>query len=246
MSTRSNIFLILISINLSIASAEEPMSNSTGKEAIDARTSSSYLSGAVTSGGYLTDSSGNAVRGSGGECWRAGVWTPALANFVGCDGVLAKALPVPSPATVPEASVSSSLEPEAISEQTLESSNSLDIVEKISFDTEMLFDFNKAALKTEGRQRLDNLASRLLGCTVEVVVAQGHTDSIGSQTYNQQLSEKRAKSVADYLSNKGIPSEKIITEGRGASQPIASNSSEAGRAMNRRVSIEVVTIPARE
>ena len=238
MSTRSNIFLILISLHLSVASAEEPMSTKVGKETIDARSASS--------GGYLTDSSGNAVRGSSGECWRAGVWTPALANFVGCDGVLAKALPVPSPATAPETTTSSSIEPETLSQQALESSNSQDTVEKISFDTEMLFDFNKTALKNEGRQRLDILASRLLGSTVEVVVAQGHTDSIGSQTYNQQLSEKRAKAVADYLSNKGIPSEKIVTEGRGDSQPIASNSSEAGRAMNRRVNIEVVSIPARE
>ena len=81
---------------------------------------------------------------------------------------------------------------------------------------------------------------------IQVVVALGHTDSMGTQAYNQQLSEKRARAVADYLSNKGIPNEKIFTEGRGGSQPIASNSSEAGRAMNRRVDIEVVTARARE
>ena len=78
------------------------------------------------------------------------------------------------------------------------------------------------------------------------MVALGHTDSLGTQTYNQLLSEKRARAVADYLINKGIPNEKIFTEGRGGSQPIASNSSDAGRAMNRRVEIAVVTHRARE
>ena len=224
MGQRSHIFLILISFTLASASADD---NS-------------------NSGAYLTDSAGNTVRGGAGECWRAGIWTPALANLVGCDGVMAKALPITSPAEAPEELATSPTETDAVPEQAIVSTGTQDASEKISFDTETLFDFDKTTLKNEGKQRLDLLAARLMDGVVQVVVALGHTDSMGTQAYNQQLSEKRARAVADYLSNKGIPNEKIFTEGRGGSQPIASNSSEAGRAMNRRVDIEVVTARARE
>lgn len=231
MGQRSHIFLILISFTLASASADDvttsPPNNS-------------------NSGAYLTDSAGNAVRGGTGECWRAGIWTPALANLVGCDGVMAKALPVTSPAEAPEELATSPTETDAVTEQAIVSTGTQEASEKISFDTETLFDFDKTTLKNEGKQRLDLLAARLMDGVVQVVVALGHTDSMGTQAYNQQLSEKRARAVADYLSNKGIPNEKIFTEGRGGSQPIASNSSEAGRAMNRRVDIEVVTARARE
>ena len=231
MGHRSNIFLILISLSLSIASADD---------AVDLSSDNS------NSGAYLTDSAGNTVRGGAGECWRAGIWTPALANQVGCDGVMAKALPVTSPAEAPEELATSPTETDAVPEQAIVSTGTQEASEKISFDTETLFDFDKTTLKNEGKQRLDLLAARLMDGVVQVVVALGHTDSMGTQAYNQQLSEKRARAVADYLSNKGIPNEKIFTEGRGGSQPIASNSSEAGRAMNRRVDIEVVTARARE
>ncbi len=231
MGHRSNIFLILISLSLSIASADD---------AVDLSSDNS------NSGAYLTDSAGNAVRGDTGACWRAGIWTPALANVVGCDGVMAKALPVTSPAEAPEQLATSPGEDNVVSEQVISSTNTQEPFEKISFETETLFDFDKTALKNEGKQRLDLLASRLMDGVVQVVVALGHTDSLGAQAYNQQLSERRARAVADYLSDKGIPNEKIFTEGRGGSQPIASNSSEAGRALNRRVEIEVVTARARE
>jgi len=231
MGHRSNIFLILISFTLASASAND-VTNSPPDNS--------------NSGAYLTDSAGNAVRGGAGECWRAGIWTPSLANLVGCDGVMAKALPVTSPAEAPEELAISPTETDVVTEQVIVSTGTQEASEKISFDTETLFDFDKTALKNEGKQRLDLLAERFMDGVVQVVVALGHTDSLGTQTYNQLLSEKRARAVADYLSNKGIPNEKIFTEGRGGSQPIASNSSEAGRAMNRRVEIEVVTNRARE
>lgn len=199
-----------------------------------------------TSAGYLTDSNGAVIRGGGGECVRAGLWTPSLATVVGCDGVLASASPVTQPASAPEESVATAVDTEPSPEIVAESTEPEAEIEKISFDTDALFDFDKSALKSEGRQRLDLLASRLMDKVVQVVVALGYTDSIGTQAYNQQLSEKRAKAVADYLTAKGIPSEKIFAEGRGASQPIASNSNETGRAMNRRVEIEVVAVRAKE
>lgn len=231
MSPRSTIFLILTSLTLAAANAHAQESSSTSS---------------LAKAGYLTDPRGTVVRGGGGECWRAGLWTPSLATVVGCDGVLASASPVPLPASVPEESVATAADTEPSPEIVAESTEPQAEVEKISFDTDALFDFDKSALKSEGKQRLDLLATRLMDKVVQVVVALGYTDSIGTQAYNQQLSEKRAMAVADYLRGKGIPSEKIVTEGRGASQPIASNSSEAGRAKNRRVEIEVVAIRPRE
>jgi OOP family OmpA-OmpF porin len=231
MGHRSNIFLILISFSLASASADDAINSSSDNS---------------NNAAYLTDSAGNAVRGSTGECWRAGIWTPAQANLVGCDGVMAKALPVTSPAEAPEQLAASTTETDVVPEQAIVSTSAQEAYEKISFETEALFDFDKTTLKVDGKQRLDLLTSHLMDGVVQVVVALGHTDSMGTPSYNQQLSEKRARAVADYLSYKGIPNEKIFTEGRGSSQPIASNSSEAGRAMNRRVEIEVVTTRATE
>ena len=234
MSPRSPFFLILSLLTISAANAGDETSLPTSS---------------LNKAGYLTDSTGVVVRGGSGECWRAGLWTPALATQVGCDGVLAKAIAVTSPAraTEEEPVISEAVTESPTEQVAYETDAQAEAeVEKISFDTDTLFDFDKAALKSEGRQRLDLLVSRLMDTMVQVVVALGHTDSIGSHAYNQQLSVKRAKAVVDYLNGKGIPSEKIFAEGRGASQPIASNSNEAGRAMNRRVEIEVVAIRAKE
>ena len=92
------------------------------------------------------------------------------------------------------------------------------------------------------RAYLDTLAAKLADSSVEVVVAVGHADAIGSATYNQRLSERRARAMVDYLREKGLPPDKIFNEGRGETQPIASNASKEGRAKNRRVEVEVVAI----
>ena len=81
---------------------------------------------------------------------------------------------------------------------------------------------------------------------MEVVLAVGHTDSTGNRTYNRGLSERRAKAVATYLQAKGAPKETILTEGKGETQPMASNASKAGRAKNRRVEIEVVGVRSKK
>ncbi len=114
------------------------------------------------------------------------------------------------------------------------------ISEKVTLDTDTYFDFDKATLKPEGRHKLDSLASRLAALKLEVVVATGHTDWTGTATYNQRLSERRAQSVKNYLVQKGVPRDRIFTEGKGETQPMVSNTTRAGRAENRRVEVELV------
>ena len=113
-------------------------------------------------------------------------------------------------------------------------------VEKIIYSAEALFDFDKSVLKPEGRRILDELVEKVQGINLEVMVAIGHTDSIGTEAYNQRLSERRANAVKAYLVSKGIESDRVATEGKGELQPVASNKTKAGRAQNRRVEIEVV------
>jgi len=92
----------------------------------------------------------------------------------------------------------------------------------------------------EAQARLDDLASKLQGVALEVVIIQGHTDNVGQVAANEKLSLSRAESVKKYLVSKGIEANRIYTEGKGASQPIADNRTPEGRAKNRRVEIEVV------
>ncbi len=112
--------------------------------------------------------------------------------------------------------------------------------EKVTLDTDTYFDFDKASLKPEGRRKLEELASRLYGMQLEVVVATGHTDAIGTRKYNQGLSMRRAQAVKDFLEQQGLPVSKIFTTGKGETEPVASNRSRDGRARNRRVEVEVV------
>lgn len=112
--------------------------------------------------------------------------------------------------------------------------------EKVSFAADAFFDTGKADLKPEGKAKLDELADKVKSVNLEVIVAVGHTDSRGSADLNQKLSVKRADAVKSYLTSKGIDGARVYTEGKGAAQPVADNKTDAGRAKNRRVEIEVV------
>ncbi len=114
------------------------------------------------------------------------------------------------------------------------------VSEKITYNADALFDFDKAVLKPEGKAKLDDLVEKISHVTLEVIIAVGHTDAIGSDAYNQKLSVRRAESVKAYLVGKGIEKNRVYTEGKGKKQPVADNKTEAGRAQNRRVEIEVV------
>jgi OOP family OmpA-OmpF porin len=114
------------------------------------------------------------------------------------------------------------------------------VSEKITMAADAHFDFDKAVLKPEGKAKLDDLVGKLKAVNLEVIIAIGHTDSIGSVAYNNKLSLRRANAVKAYLVSKGIEANRIYTEGKGKSQPIADNKTKEGRAKNRRVEIEVV------
>ena len=160
-------------------------------------------------------------------CWRDAYWTPATAAAT-CDGALAPAAPAAEPASPAEPVPTPEPTPAPVA------------VEKIPYSAEALFDFDKSVLKPEGRRILDELVEKVQGINLEVMVAIGHTDSIGTEAYNQRLSERRANAVKAYLVSKGIESDRVATEGKGELQPVASNKTKAGRAQNRRVEIEVV------
>jgi OOP family OmpA-OmpF porin len=110
----------------------------------------------------------------------------------------------------------------------------------VTFAADAFFDFDKAELKPEGRARLDDLVDKIKGINLEVIIAVGHTDSVGSAAYNQRLSVRRAEAVKQYLVSKGVEQNRVYTEGKGQTQPVADNSTREGRAKNRRVEIEVV------
>ncbi len=112
--------------------------------------------------------------------------------------------------------------------------------EKVTFEADTFFDFDKSVLKPAGKSKLSDLASKLQGIDIEVVVATGHTDSVGSDSYNMKLSLRRANAVKAFLVSKGIPEDRIFTAGKGETTPVASNKTREGRAQNRRVEVEVV------
>ena len=164
------------------------------------------------------------------QCWRAGYWTPAMA-IAECDPDL-----VPKPAAKPTPPPP----PPPAKPAAKPAAKPKPVAEKVTLAADVLFDFDKSILKTEGKNKLDDLATKVKAINLEVVIAIGHTDSIGSDAYNQKLSVRRAESVKAYLVSKGVEPNRIYTEGKGEKQPVASNKTKDGRQKNRRVEIEVI------
>ena len=164
-------------------------------------------------------------------CWRNAYWTPATAA-AGCDGALAAPVApaaAPAPAPAPAAAAPAPAPAPAPAVAT-----------KVTYAADAFFDFDKAVLKPEGKAKLDDLVSKVKGINLEVIIAVGHTDSVGSDAYNQKLSVRRSEAVKAYLVSKGIEKNRVYTEGKGEKQPVADNKTAEGRAKNRRVEIEVV------
>ncbi len=110
----------------------------------------------------------------------------------------------------------------------------------MTYAADAFFDFDKVVLKPEGKAKLDDLVNKIKAINLEVIIAVGHTDSVGSDAYNQKLSVRRSEAVKAYLVSKGIEKNRVYTEGKGEKQPVADNKTTEGRAKNRRVEIEVV------
>lgn len=113
---------------------------------------------------------------------------------------------------------------------------------KIDIASEVSFDFDSASLKPAFTPTLNKVADVLQRYPKTVIHVVGHTDSVGSESYNQQLSERRAQSVADYLASNGVERGRLYATGRGELEPRATNETEAGRQLNRRVELFVKPI----
>ena len=164
-------------------------------------------------------------------CWRNSNWTPATAA-PGCDGAIAA--PAAAPAAAPTAA------PAAPAAAAPAAAAPAVAAQKVTYAADAFFDFDKSVLKPEGKAKLDDLVSKVKGINLEVIIAVGHTDSVGSDAYNQKLSVRRSEAVKAYLVSKGIEKNRVYTEGKGEKQPVADNKTAEGRAKNRRVEIEVV------
>jgi len=204
----------------------------------------------VAKEGYLIDTRGNVVRNNYNECWRTGYWTPAMA-IAECDPDLVKkepkmadagapaAAPAPVPVTGPEKAA----------------------FVAFTLQAETLFDFDKSVVRADGKKILDDevVAKMKQYPQVEVVLVTGHADRIGTDAYNQKLSQRRADAVKAYLVGKGVENNRIETAAKGEAEPVVPCDDIKGKVSgknrklveclqpNRRVMVEVrVQKPAQQ
>jgi OOP family OmpA-OmpF porin len=185
--------------------------------------------------GYVTSSGGQVWTSPYGLCWKTSDWTPARA-MAPCDAVQTVSAPAPvvaaAPPPAPIAAAPAAPAP---------------IIEKVSLQSDVLFEFDKATLKPEGQKELDNLAQKIKDAQVESILAVGHADRIGNEQYNEKLSAERAEAVKQYLSKLGVEESRVRSEGRGEAQPVTGDQCKGVRGTklisclqpDRRVEIEV-------
>jgi len=192
-------------------------------------------------------SSGEVWKNATGECWRNSSWTPATAA-AGCDGAIVEepkmAAPAPAPApAAPAPAPQMESAPPAVQPAPPAPAAApapVSVSSKVTYAADTFFDFNKYVIKPEAKAKLDDLVDKIKAINLEVIIAVGHTDSVGTDAYNQKLSVRRSEAVKAYLITKGIEKNRIYTEGKGEKQPVADNKTSEGRSKNRRVEIEVV------
>jgi OmpA-OmpF porin, OOP family len=183
---------------------------------------------------YVIDQRDVVARSGFDLCWRTGYWTPAAAakDPAGCQcdkDLIPKEVcepPAPAPVAAPKPTG-----------------------EKITVAADALFDFDKAVLRPEGKAKLDELVAKAGAIKLEVILVVGHTDRIGSASYNQKLSERRAAAVKSYLVSKGIEANRVYTEGKGEKQPVTGDKCKGNKATkelkaclqpDRRADIEII------
>ena len=184
-------------------------------------------------------------------CWRDASWTPATAAD-GCDGAIKPGAPAaapaparaPAPAAAPAPGARPAPAPAAPAPARAPAP--APVSEKVTFAADAFFDVDKSVLKPEAKAKLDDLVGKTKGINLEVIIAVGHTDSDGSDAYNQKLSVRRSEAVKAYLVSKGIEKNRVYTEGKGEKQPVADNKTKEGKAKNRRTEIEVVGTRAKK
>jgi OOP family OmpA-OmpF porin len=163
--------------------------------------------------GYLVDGSGRVVLSGSGLCWHTGSWTPAMA-MEPCDPsakpVAAYVAPVAEVAPEPVVAAPAPVVAEVVPAPAPQA---------ISFTGDALFAFDKSELRPEGKSMLDDLVSQLRGASFDRISVTGHTDRIGGSEYNQQLSDRRAAAVKDYLVGKNVAAGSIEAQGKGSSEP---------------------------
>ncbi len=177
--------------------------------ALGVASSAAFAQSGTNKSGYLIDSRGEVAKSGTGLCWRTASWTPALA-LAECDPDL-----TPRQALVVKPSQSAQAPVAAPPVAVVKPAG-----QRVTLAADALFDFNKADLRPAGRVSLDEFLAKLKGITPEVIIAVGHADRFGSETYNQRLSEQRAASVKTYLMSKGVEANRVHTEGKGEKQPV--------------------------
>ncbi len=173
----------------------------------------------------LVDAAGNPVRDASGAC----VQTSSI-DHPDC---MPKKVEAPKPVAAPKAPVA-----EPVVAAPAAKPAPQPVKQSITIQAEALFDFDKSVLKPAGKKAIDEAIAKMKQVDVEMVIATGHTDSVGTDAYNQKLSERRATTVKEYMVSQGISAAKITISGKGETQPVASNKTADGRAKNRRVDIE--------
>ncbi|HEX5337553.1 MAG TPA: OmpA family protein [Gallionella sp.] len=166
--------------------------------------------------GYLVDSRGELVRSGAGLCWRTGYWTPEMA-IEECDPELVKHAAAPVNEVTPVPGVA----PERI---------------KYCTTLDIQFEIDRYAIQHEYEASVERLGAYLRRYPDTTAVIEGHTDEVGSDEYNMQLSQRRANSVVDYLvARSGIDRSRLKAVGYGKTRPVADNRTEEGKRQNRRI-----------
>ncbi|MDB5815480.1 MAG: ompA family protein [Rhodocyclales bacterium] len=195
---------------------------------------------------YVITSSGALVRGGYTQCVRTGYWSLEAAKTakmkdtgkpVGCycepellpTEVCSPPPPAPvaAPAPAPRAEPAPVTPPPPVL-------TPVPSAEKVNIPSDALFAYDKAEISDIGRDKLTDFSNRIKNINLEVITAVGHADRIGSDSYNQKLSEKRANSVKDFLISQGIPANRVYTEGKGKTQPVTGDTCKHIGPENRR------------